>query len=132
MSAKHTVFIVDDEPAVTKAVSRLLRANGYSAQVFGSAQEFMDSYKPGATGCLMADFSMPGINGLELQRWLANSGLSLPVLFVTGLDDIPETVRAMMLEGAVGILTKPVNPGELLEGVKKALARNLEVAERPG
>src|SRR5579871_3297143 len=103
MSAEQTVFIVDDDPAVAKAVSRLLRASGYTAEVFGSAQEFMDFYKPGTSGCLMADFSMPGINGLELQRWLAESGSSLPVLFVTGLDDIPENVRAMMMEGAVDI-----------------------------
>ena len=130
MSAKQTVFIVDDEPAVAKAVSRLLRASGYSAQMFGSAQEFMDSYKRGASGCLVADFSMPGINGLELLRWLADSGLSLPVLFVTGRDDIPEPVRAMMMDGALDILTKPVNPGELLDAVEKALALNQEVAER--
>ena len=130
MSTEQTIFIVDDEPAVAKAVSRLLRASGYTTLVFGSAQEFMDSYEPGTSGCLVADFSMPGINGIELQRWLADSGLSLPVLFVTGLDDIPETVRARMMEGAVDILTKPANPGELLEGVRKALALNQEVAEK--
>ena len=129
MIAEQTVFIVDNEPAVAKAVSRLLGAYGYTAQAFGSAQEFMDSFKPGTSGCLVADFSMPGINGLELQRWLADSGFSLPVLFVTGLDDIPETVRSKMMEGAVDILTKPVNPGELLEGVQKALALNQEVAK---
>ncbi|HLX68261.1 MAG TPA: response regulator [Verrucomicrobiae bacterium] len=129
MSVAQTVFIVDDEPAVGKAVSRLLRACGYTAQVFGSAQEFMDSYKPGTSGCLVADFSMPGMNGLELQRWLADSGLSLPILFVTGLDDIPEAVRTMMMEGALDILTKPVNPGELLEAVQKALALNQEIAK---
>src|SRR5215472_12591445 len=108
MTAKQTIFIVDDDPAVAKAISRLLRACGYTAQVFDSAQEFMDSYKPATGGCLVADFSMPGINGLELQRWLVDSGLSLPILFVTGLDDIPEPVRAVMMEGAVDILTKPV------------------------
>jgi FixJ family two-component response regulator len=130
MSAHQTVFVVDDEPAVARAVSRLLRASGYTARAFGSAQEFMDHYKPGAAGCLVADFSMPGLNGLELQQWLADSGLSLPVLFMTGLDDIPESVRAMMMEGAVDILTKPVNPGALLGGVQKALARNQGAAKR--
>jgi FixJ family two-component response regulator len=69
------------------------------------------------------------MNGLELQRWLADSGLSLPILFVTGLDDIPEAVRTMMMEGALDILTKPVNPGELLEAVQKALALNQEIAK---
>lgn len=129
MSARQTVFVVDDEPAVAKAVSRLLRASGYTARVFGSAQEFMDDYKPGTGGCLVADFSMPGLNGLELQQWLADSGLSLPVLFMTGLDDIPEAVRATMMEGAVDILTKPVHPGVLLGGVQKALARNQDAAK---
>lgn len=130
MSAEQTVLIVDDDPAVAKAVSRLLRASGYNAQVFGSAQEFIDSYKPGIGGCLIADFSMPGINGLELLRWLTDAGLSLPVLFVTGLDDIPQTVRATMLEGAVDILTKPVNPCELLAAIQKALALSQELAKR--
>ena len=130
MNPEQTVFVVDDEPAVAKAVARLLRASGYRAQVFGSAQEFIDYFKPGTVGCLVADFSMPGLNGMELQRWLADAGLSLPVLFVTGVDDIPETVRATMMEGAVDILTKPVNPGALLGGVQKALARNEEPAKR--
>jgi FixJ family two-component response regulator len=130
MSAEQTVFVVDDDLAVGKAVSRLLRASGYKARVFGSAQEFMNDYQPGTAGCLVADFSMPGINGLELQQWLADSGLSLPVLFVTGLDDIPDSVRAMMTEGVVDILTKPVNPQELLEAVQKALALNQEAAKR--
>jgi FixJ family two-component response regulator len=129
MNAEQTVFVVDDDPAVGKALSRLLRASGYTARVFGSAQEFMNEYQPGAAGCLVADFSMPGINGLELQQWLAHSGLALPVLFVTGLDDIPDAVRASMTDGVVDILTKPVNPNELLEAIQKALALNQEVAE---
>jgi FixJ family two-component response regulator len=129
MNAEQTVFVVDDDPAVGKALSRLLRASGYTARVFGSAQEFMNEYQPGTAGCLVADFSMPGINGLELQQWLADSGLALPVLFVTGLDDIPDAVRATMTDGVVDILTKPVNPDQLLEAIQKALALNQEAAK---
>src|SRR6516162_10586340 len=124
MNAEQTVFVVDDDPAVGKAVSRLLRASGYTARVFGSAQEFMNDYLPGTAGCLVADLSMPGINGLELQQWLVDSDLSLPVIFVTGVDDIPNAIRATMMERAVDILTKPVNPGALLACVQKALAWN--------
>jgi len=123
LNEEQTVFVVDDEPTVARAVSRLLRANGYATQVFGSAQEFMEFYKPGAEGCLVVDFSMPGLGGLDLQQWLANSGRPLPVVFLTGLDDIPEAIRAMM-DVAVDVLTKPVEADALLEGVEKALSRN--------
>lgn len=124
MSAEQTVFVVDDEPAVAKALARLLRANGYSTRVFGSAREFMQQYQAGAAGCLVADLSMPEISGVDLLRWLVASRPSLPILFLTGLDEIPPKVRATMMEGAVDILTKPVDGSALIEGVEKALARN--------
>ena len=125
MNEKQTVFVVDDEPAVARAVSRLLRASGYATQVFGSAQEFMECYKPGTRGCLVADFSMPGLSGLDLQQWLADSGTPLPVVFMTGRDDIREAVGSMM-QKPVDILTKPVNAGVLLGIIEEALARNRE------
>jgi len=125
MNEKQTVFIVDDEPVVARALARLLRASGYTTEVFGSAQELMDGYKPGSGGCLVADLSMPGTNGLDLKRWLDASGHSMPVIFVTGYDDLTDEERAI-LQGAVEIFKKPVNPDALLAVIEKALARDRE------
>ncbi len=127
MNQAQTVYIVDDEPAVARALARLLRASGYTTEVFGSAQEFMDGYQPGSAGCLVADFSMPEICGLDLQKRLAELGHRLPIVFVTGLDDLTDTERAMMMNGAVGILMKPVNPTVLLGAIEEALARDREI-----
>jgi len=118
------VFVVDDDPAVGKAVSRLLRANGYTTQVFDSAQEFMNHYQPGIAACLLVDFSMPEITGLELQQSLQALGFPLSIVFLTGLDEIPEGEKTMMLKGAVGILEKPVNTRALLGCVEEALTRS--------
>lgn len=125
MNETQTVFVVDDEPAVAKALSRLLRASGYATQIFGSARDFMDHYQAGVGGCLLLDISMPEITGLELQQWIAASLRPLPILFLTALDDSPEKMRALR-EGAVGVLMKPVDVGELVEGIEEALARDRE------
>jgi FixJ family two-component response regulator len=128
MNQQQTVYVVDDEPAVAKALARLLKASGYTTEVFGSAMEFMDRYKPGSAGCLVADFSMPEICGQDLQKRLANLGHRMPIVFVTGIDDLTEeTERAMLMDGAVGILKKPVNPTVLLGKIEEALARDREV-----
>lgn len=130
MKEKQTVFVVDDEPAVAKALSRLLRASGYATEIFGSAREFIDCYKPGAGGCLLLDISMPELTGLDLQQWMAASVSPLPILFLTALDDSPEKVRAMR-DGAVGVLMKPVDANELVEGVEEALAWDREGRRGP-
>ena len=124
MNQNQTVFVVDDEPTVLKALSRLLTAEGYATRAFGSAQEFMDNYA-GAPGCLVLDLYMPGITGLDLQRWLVDSSHSLPVLFLTASDDLPEKDRAM-LRGAVDVLMKPVVASVLISGIEEALARDRE------
>lgn len=119
------MFIVDDEPPVLKALSRLLSAEGYSTRAFGSAQEFMDNYEPGTAGCLLLDLSMPGISGWDLQKWLTDSNQPLPILFLTASDDFPEGDRTMP-GGAVGVLTKPVIASVLIAGIEAALARDRE------
>jgi len=122
MNKGQTVFLVDDDPGILKALSRLLRASGYTAEAFGSAQEFMDSYNPGAAGCLVLDLLMPGITGLDLQQWLARSGSSLPIIFLTALDDIPECVKSV--KEATAVLRKPVGASVLIKAVEDALARD--------
>jgi FixJ family two-component response regulator len=125
MNEDQTVFVVDDEPAVAQAISRLLRSSGYTALSFESAEEFMRSYKPGTPGCLLLDISMPKITGLDVQQWMAASANPLPIIFLTALDYTPEKARAMRV-GAVDILMKPVSAGALLRRVEEALARDRE------
>jgi FixJ family two-component response regulator len=115
-----TVFVVDDDPGVVKALARLLRVNGYAVQTFTSPQEFLGKHNPSIPGCALLDVSMPGIDGLELQRALAASeDTCRPIIFLTGKGDIPTSVRAMKA-GAVDFLTKPANDGEILAAIARA------------
>lgn len=114
-----TVFIVDDDPGVRRALARLLGANGFAVETFGSAKEFFVSYDPEAPGCLLLDVLMPEVDGLELQASLRAAGCPLPVVFLTASADIPVSVRAMKA-GAVGFLTKPVEEAQLVAAVNEA------------
>ena len=118
-----TVFLVDDEPEVLKAVARLLRAEGIPVSAFSSPREFLGQVDPDAPGCLVLDMSMPGISGLEVQRGLETHGCRLPVIFLTGRADVPDTVRAMK-GGASDFLTKPVEDEELLAAVRRAIEKD--------
>ncbi|MES2467968.1 MAG: response regulator [Verrucomicrobiota bacterium] len=118
----ETIFLVDDDGAVLRAVSRLLRSAGYAVRGYPSAEEFMAAHHADTPGCLVVDIAMPGSTGLELQEWLFQSQSSLPVVFLTGCGDVPTTVRAMK-GGAVDFLTKPVDEAELLGAVSAALQR---------
>jgi len=120
-----TVFIVDDDASILKSVSRLLRAAGYSVQVFESAEKFLEQLAPGMSGCVLADLQMPGLNGLELQEALAKSANPLPVVFLSAQGDIPTTVQAMR-RGAEDFLTKLSRKEKLLDAVERALARGAQ------
>jgi FixJ family two-component response regulator len=117
-----TVFLVDDEPGMLKALTRLLRAEGFTVHAFTSANTFLQSYRPETPGCLVLDVAMPELNGLELQQRLTRSGALLPIVFLTGQGDIPTSVRAIKA-GAVDFLTKPVTDADLLRAVRAALQR---------
>ena len=117
----ETVFIVDDDPHVCKAVARLVRGEGYEVREFNSAREFLVAHEPDPPGCLLLDVSMPEVDGLELQQCLAASGCHRPIVFLTGNSDIHNSVRAMKA-GAVNFLTKPVDRKELLAALAEALA----------
>jgi len=118
-----TVFLVDDDPAVAKALSRMLRAEGLHVETFDSAEAFMA--RPGRTldGCLVLDVTMPGIDGIELQRRLVEAGQSMPIVFLTGYGDIPMSVQAIKA-GAADFLTKPVEAEVLLAAIQGAVARD--------
>jgi FixJ family two-component response regulator len=114
-----TVFIVDDDPAVLRALARLLGAAGYRARTFASPEAFLSQHDPAEPGCAVFDVSMPDVDGLELQRLLFDSGIARPIIFITGKGDIPTSVRAMRA-GAVDFLTKPVSAEALLAAVTRA------------
>jgi len=118
-----TVFVVDDDPAVLKSLSRLLRSAHLVAATFTSPREFLDRHDPDAPGCLVLDVAMPGLNGLELQQAMATSGHERPIVFLTGHGDIPMSVQAMK-RGAVDFLTKPVNDADLLQAVRVAVEKD--------
>jgi len=116
---KFTIFIVDDDVAVLKALSRLLRAMGYDIQSYTSPREFLTRHDATVPGCAVLDVSMPGLDGLELQQAMTAGGAPRPVIFVTGKGDIPTSVRAMKA-GAVDFLTKPVSDADLLGAIARA------------
>jgi FixJ family two-component response regulator len=127
MMEKFTVYIVDDEPGVLKGLSRLLRTRGYEVRSYSSSQVFLEEHDVAIPGCAVLDVSMPGLDGLEIQRELtAASGYQRPVLFVTGRGDIPTSVRAMKA-GAVDFLTKPVKDQDLFEAISRAEAKDAEL-----
>jgi FixJ family two-component response regulator len=114
-----TVFIVDDDAGVLKALARLLRAKGYDVQPFASPQEFLTLHDATVPGCAVLDVSMPGLNGLELQKALTAGGYNRPVIFISGKGDVPTSVRAMKA-GAIDFLTKPVRDNDLVAAVARA------------
>jgi FixJ family two-component response regulator len=121
------VSVVDDDPAVLKAVSRLLRSAGFNVTAFTTPREFLEDHNPRSHGCVVLDVGMPGLDGLALQRKLASDGPSLPVVFLTGCGDIPTSVRAMK-QGAVDFLTKPVDDEVLLAAVRTAVEKDRAAA----
>jgi FixJ family two-component response regulator len=124
-ATEATVFLLDDEPGMLKALARLLKAEGFNVQAFTSAKAFLESYRPETLGCLVLDVAMPELNGLELQERLTRSGLLVPIVFLTGHGDIPMSVQAIKA-GAVDFLTKPVKDADLLRAVRAALQRATE------
>ena len=120
MSDPGTVFLVDDEPGMLKALTRLLSAEGFAVKTFRSAADFLVEHTPELSGCLVLDVAMPGLDGMALQQQLLGSGSLIPIIFLTGHGDIPMSVRAIKL-GAVDFLTKPVKAAELVSAVQAAL-----------
>lgn len=118
-----TVFIVDDDEAVRKAVSRLLRSAGFAVTVFGSAGEFLAQYDPATPGCLVLDITMPEVDGLQLQATLSQKDSMLPIIFLTGHGDVSKSVQAMK-RGAFDFLSKPVKDKDLLTAVRAAIERD--------
>lgn len=122
------IYIVDDEEPARKAVGRLLRAAGYDVSIYDSANHFLENL-PTERGCILLDVQMPGMNGTKLQEILRNSGVALPIIFLTGRGDIPTSVRAIK-GGAEDFLSKPPLKKLLIETIERALTRYDETHEQ--
>jgi len=124
------IFVVDDDAAVRHSLMRLLRSSGWNAEAFASADEFLARAPLSGSGCVLLDVQMPGMNGLELHQRMAEAGICLPVVFLTGKGDIPMSVHAMKL-GAVDFLVKPVAEDVLFLALDQAILRQTaEAASR--
>jgi FixJ family two-component response regulator len=118
-----TVFVVDDDPSIRASIQGLMKSASLQSESFGTAEEFLRSKRPEGPSCLVLDVSLPGVNGLDFQRQLADAGIQIPIIFVTGHGDIPMTVKAMK-SGAVEFLTKPFDDQDLLNAIHQALDRD--------
>ncbi|HKN71202.1 MAG TPA: response regulator [Terriglobales bacterium] len=122
-AAAPTVFVVDDDDLVRASIQGMLKSVGLRSEAFGTAQEFLLSKRPDGPSCLVLDVRLPGVNGLDFQRELADAGVRIPIIFITGHGDIPMTVKAMK-SGAVEFLTKPFRDQDLLDAIHQALDRD--------
>src|SRR6266849_6629142 len=118
-----TVFVVDDDAGVRTSIQGLLKSVGLRSEAFATGQEFLRCKRPDTPSCLVLDVRLPGVNGLDFQRQLADSGVHIPIIFITGHGDIPMTVKAMK-SGAVEFLTKPFRDQDLLDAIYQALDRD--------
>jgi FixJ family two-component response regulator len=117
------VYVVDDDESVRRALARLIRGAGHGVETFPSAAAFLESPAASHPACLVLDVRLPGASGLDLQVALAETGRSMPIIFITGYASVPMSVRAMK-SGAVDFLQKPFDDQELLDGIQRALARD--------
>jgi FixJ family two-component response regulator len=127
--SQGTVFIVDDDAAVCRALQRLLESVGLDVTTFGSAQEFLDEFDAGRPGCLVLDVRMPGLSGLDLQDVLNSKNVTIPIIFISAHGDVPVSVRAMKA-GAMDFFQKPIHHQTFLDAVNRALAKDAEVRKQ--
>ena len=128
-AADPTVFVIDDDDLVRAAIQGTLKSVGLRAETFGTTQQFLSCKRPDGPSCLVLDVRLPGVNGLDFQRQLADSGVGIPIIFITGHGDIPMSVKAMK-SGAVEFLTKPFQDEDLLNAIRQALDRDRVTREQ--
>jgi FixJ family two-component response regulator len=121
--SQPTVFVVDDDSSTRELLAWLMKRNGLKAEVFPDARSFLKSYRAGMPGCLVVDLNMPGMSGLELQQYLKELGVALPVLFVSGRADVPNVVKAVK-EGAIDFIEKPFDYRRVVALVEDCLKRD--------
>jgi len=121
--AEPIVFIVDDDVSVRESLELLVRNENWKPETFASAQEFLSHSRTLVPSCLVLDLSLPGLNGLDLQKQLASQHIDMPIIFITGYGDVPKSVQAMKA-GALEFLTKPLDNNALISAIRKALERS--------
>jgi FixJ family two-component response regulator len=114
------VFVVDDDVSVRESLELLIRCEGWQPEIFASAQEFLSRARVLVPSCLILDVSLPGLNGLDLQKRIASDRIDMPIIFITGHGDIPMSVQAMKA-GAVEFLTKPFGDDVLVSAIRNAI-----------
>jgi len=124
-----TVFVIDDDELIRAAIQGMLKSVGLRAETFETTQQFLSSKRQDGPSCLVLDVRLPGVNGLDFQRQLADSGVRIPIIFITGHGDIPMSVKAMK-SGAVEFLTKPFQDEDLLNAIHQALDRDRVTREK--
>ena len=130
MSSEPTVFVVDDDQAMRNSLKWLIESVAFRVETYSSAKDFINNYYPGRSGCLLLDVRMPGMSGLELQQYLNEHQIQIPIIIITGHGDVPMAVRAMKA-GAVDFIQKPFNDEFLLDSIRNAMTldekkRNLQ------
>jgi RNA polymerase sigma factor (sigma-70 family) len=128
MAADATVFVVDDDPALRDALSKLVASVGLGVETYSTAQEFLDQYDPAKPGCLILDVRMPGRSGLDLQKELTERESTLPIIILTGFADVHLAVRALKA-GAMDFLEKPFSNQVLLDRIEEAVERDRRARE---
>ena len=129
MIAQPVVHVVDDDLAILRLLTELVKAMGLEVNAHESAEEFLETYKASGPGCLVLDVRVRGMSGMELQRELAAAGSTLPIVFITGHADVRMAVEAME-RGAFGFLEKPFRPQELCEKIQSAVRLDVEAWRR--
>jgi len=124
-----TIAIVDDDPSVREGLSSLIRSAGLKVETFASAQEFLARPDDETPSCIVLDLQLPGLSGLDLQKRMAEAGLEIPIVFLTGHGNIPASVQAMKA-GAVEFLTKPFDDEELLRAIQEAVQRDRQTRQQ--
>ena len=125
-STAGTVFVVDDDPSMRKALQRLCQSAGLRVKTFASAREFLDGGAPESPACIVLDVRMPGLNGLDLQAEISARNIQTPIVFITGQGDIPMSVKAMKA-GAVDFLTKPFRNRDLMTVIRDAISKDVRL-----
>jgi len=124
-----TAYVVDDDESIRTLWRWLLESNGIAVQTFATAREFIDAYRHGGPGCLVLDLRLPGMSGLELQEYLRQRQVAIPIVFVTGHGDVPSAVHAIK-GGAVDFIQKPFGYREVVQIIRRALERDAQLRER--
>ncbi len=123
--AEPTVFVIDDDESIRELLTWLMRRNGIRAEAFPNARSFLKSYRPGAPGCLVLDLYLPGMSGLDLQRYLKETGVEMPVIFLSGRADVPKAVLAVK-SGAIDFIEKPFDYRRIVDLVRECLKRDAD------